>query len=75
MDATNLTGAGRGQAAMIISDGAGRTKMRASEFRFKVVKNWLGSDSTEKIEGWKTRIYEAAGKMMAVTINKVSQTS
>ena len=55
---------------MIISEGAGRTKMRASEFRFKVVKTWLGNESTERIEGWKTRIFEAAGKMAAVTVNK-----
>ena len=56
---------------MIISEGAGKTKMRASEFHFKVQKSWFGGDVTEKIEGWRTKIYEAAGKMVAVTINKV----
>ena len=59
------------QASMIISEGASKTKMKASEFHFKVQKSWFGSDVTEKIEGWKTRIFEAAGKMIAVTINKV----
>ena len=57
---------------MIISEGAVKTKMRASEFHFKVQKSWFGGDSTEKIEGWKTRIFEAAGKMVAVTISKVN---
>ncbi len=57
---------------MIISEGAGKTKMRASEFHFKVQKSWFGGDVTEKIEGWRTKIYEAAGKMVAVTINKVT---
>lgn len=36
-------------------------------FRFKPIKGWLGGDQTEKIEGWSTKVYEASGKMMAVT--------
>lgn len=56
---------------MIIAEGASRTKMKASEFRFKVAKSWFGYDQSEKIEGWRTRIYEAAGKMVAITITKV----
>lgn len=56
---------------MIIAEGAAKTKMKASEFHFKVQKSWFGGDVTEKIEGWRTRIFEAAGKMMAITINKV----
>eukprot|EP00891_Asterochloris_glomerata_P003431 jgi/Astpho2/3431/Aster-07031 len=50
----------------LISDGAGKTKMRSSEFRFKPAKGWLGRDVVEKVEGWRTRVYEAAGKMVAV---------
>ena len=51
--------------------GQGRTKMKASEFRFTRVRSWLGGDATERIEGWKTYVYEAAGKMKAVNITKV----
>ncbi len=53
-----------------MTDRLGKTKMKASEFRFKPVKTWFGGDQTEKIEGWKTYVYEAAGKMKAVTITK-----
>lgn len=35
--------------------------------RFKPVKGWLTSELTEKIEGWSTKVYEASGKMVAVT--------
>ena len=54
-----------------MTDRLGKTKMKASEFRFKPVKTWFGGEQTEKIEGWKTYVYEAAGKMKAVTITKV----
>ncbi|GMH32202.1 hypothetical protein BSKO_00036 [Bryopsis sp. KO-2023] len=54
-------------ADVIIADGAGRTKLRAVDFRFKPVKGWLGGETTEKIEGWNTKVYEASGKMVAVT--------
>ena len=59
---------------MIMSEGISRTKMKASEFRFTRVKGWLGGDQTERIEGWKTYIYEAAGKMKAVNTTKVCMT-
>lgn len=54
-----------------MSEGISKTKMKASDFRFTRVKGWLGRDQTERIEGWKTYIYEAAGKMKAVNILKV----
>ena len=60
------------QVRQLISDGAGKTKMRSSEFRFKPAKGWLGRDVVEKVEGWRTRVYEAAGKMVAVEHLKVS---
>ena len=61
------------QVALIMSEGGGqgRTKMKASDFRFARVRTWLGGDATERIEGWKTYVYEAAGKMKAVNITKV----
>ena len=55
----------------MIMEGAHKTKMKASEFRFKPVKGWLGGEQTETIEGWKTKVYEATGKMNAVTTTKV----
>lgn len=36
-------------------------------YRFKPLKGWLTSELTEKIEGWNTKVYEASGKMIAVT--------
>ncbi len=62
------------QVSMIMSEGISRTKMKASDFRFTRVKGWLGGDQTERIEGWKTFIYEAAGKMKAVNTTKVCMT-
>ena len=59
------------QVSMIMSEGISKTKMKASDFRFTGVRGWLGGDQTERIEGWKTYIYEAAGKMKAVNTIKV----
>ena len=59
------------QVSMIMSEGISKTKMKASDFRFTRVRGWLGGDQTERIEGWKTYIYEAAGKMKAVNTIKV----
>lgn len=42
------------------------TKMRACEFKFLPAKGWFGSDLTEKVEGWQTKVFEAAGKMVMV---------
>ena len=56
---------------MIMSEGISKTKMKASDFRFTRVKGWLGGDQTERIDGWRTYIYEAAGKMKAVNTTKV----
>ncbi len=56
---------------MVMSEGISKTKMKASDFRFTRVRGWLGGDQTERIEGWKTYIYEAAGKMKAVNTIKV----
>lgn len=56
-----------------MSGGLGKTKMKASDFKFTRVKTWLGGDQTERIEGWKTYVYEAAGKMKAVNITKVER--
>ena len=48
-----------------------KTKMKADEFKFKPTRTWLGSLATEKIEGWQTKIYEASGRMNAITTHKV----
>ena len=47
-----------------------RTKMKADEFKFKPARTWLGGQATERIEGWQTRIYEASGRMNAMTTHK-----
>ncbi|KAK9816485.1 hypothetical protein WJX72_000874 [[Myrmecia] bisecta] len=55
------------EVRIIMSEGAGKSKMKPVEFRFKPAKTWLGNDATERIEGWKTRVFEATGKMVAIT--------
>ncbi len=46
------------QARNLIADGAVKTKVKSSEFRFKPVKGWLGGEYTEKLEGWRARVFE-----------------
>lgn len=56
---------------MMMAEGPGKVKLKSSDFKFKPVKAWLGGDVTERIEGWRTRLYEATGKMKTVDIEKV----
>ncbi|DBA81584.1 TPA: hypothetical protein ACH3X1_007353 [Trebouxia sp. C0004] len=51
---------------MAIQDGAGKTKMETQDFRLKAQKTMFGYDSTEKVEGWVCRIFEANGRMTAM---------
>ena len=37
-----------------------KTKVKSSEFRFKPVKGWLGGEYTEKLEGWRARVFEVS---------------
>ena len=41
-----------------MSEAGLKSKIKSSEFRFKPVKGWLGGDATEKVGGWKTRVFE-----------------
>eukprot|EP00884_Botryococcus_braunii_P006876 jgi/Botrbrau1/1618/Bobra.0185s0033.1 len=58
------------EARMLMREGSVKTKLKSSEFRFLPVKGWLGGEATERIEGWRTRLYEATGKMKTVSIEK-----
>lgn len=40
-----------------------KLRLKPRGFKFAPVKGWLGGDQTEKVEGWKCTIYEAAGKV------------
>ena len=42
----------------MIADGAVKTKVKASDFRFKPVKGWLGGEYREKLGGWRARVFE-----------------
>lgn len=55
--------------------GPGKTKMKMSDFHFKPVKTLFGNPSTEKIAGWRTKVYEATGKLVAVTTAKTTVVS
>ena len=41
-----------------MAGGGAKSKVKSTEFRFKPVKGWLGGETTEKVGGWKARIYE-----------------
>lgn len=56
---------------IIMTGSETKTKMKASEFRFKPVRGWLGGEQAETIEGWKTKVFEANGKLNSVTTHKV----
>ena len=60
------------QVDMAIQDGAGKTKVETQDFRLKPQKTMFGYDSTEKVEGWVCRIFEANGRMTAMEHLKVS---
>ncbi len=59
------------QVDMAIQDGAGKTKVETQDFRLKPQKTMFGYDSTEKVEGWVCRIFEANGRMTAMEHLKV----
>jgi hypothetical protein len=40
-----------------------KLRLKPRNFQFAPVKGWLGGDLTEKVEGWKCTVYEAAGKV------------
>lgn len=48
------------QVRSIMAEGGAKSKIKSSEFRFKPVKGWLGGNSTEKVGGWKTRVFEVS---------------
>lgn len=35
------------------------------------MRSWLGGEATERIEEWRTVVYEAAGVVKAVSVEKV----
>ena len=46
------------QVRNLVAEGVAKTKVKTSDFRFKPVKGWLGGEVTEKMAGWRTRVYE-----------------
>ncbi|GLC40853.1 hypothetical protein PLESTB_000015800 [Pleodorina starrii] len=46
-------------------------KVRSVDFRFKPVAGWLTKEVREKVEGWNCKLYEAAGRLVAVTHYKM----
>lgn len=40
-----------------------KLRLKPRNFKFAPVKGWLGGDQSEKVEGWKCTVYEAAGKV------------
>ena len=50
------------QVRNLIAEGVAKTKVKTSDFRFKPAKGWLGGEVTEKLGGWKTRVYEVSNQ-------------
>ncbi|KAF8072507.1 ankrd13c [Scenedesmus sp. PABB004] len=48
----------------------GKTRLKPREFKFAPVKGWLGGVATERVEGWSCTVYEATGKLLAVSTSK-----
>jgi hypothetical protein len=44
-----------------------KLRLKPRNFKFAPLKGWLGGDMTEKVEGWKCTVYEAAGKVRPTT--------
>ena len=63
----------RSQARNLIADGAVKTKVKSSEFRFKPVKGWLGGEYTEKLGGWKARVFEVFHSRMRSNIDSTRE--
>eukprot|EP01026_Neomeris_dumetosa_P074137 TRINITY_DN7693_c0_g1_i12.p1 TRINITY_DN7693_c0_g1~~TRINITY_DN7693_c0_g1_i12.p1 ORF type:complete len:562 (-),score=88.43 TRINITY_DN7693_c0_g1_i12:574-2259(-) len=57
---------------LLLGEGAGKTKLKSSEFKFLPVKGWFTNELEEKVAGWNTVVYEAVGKLIAVTTLKPS---
>lgn len=40
-----------------------KVRLKPRNFKFAPVRGWLGGEATERVEGWKCTVYEAAGKV------------
>ena len=58
------------EVSMLMRDGAGKTKMKTSELKFKPVKTWTGGVYKEKVCVWNTTVYEAQARLVAITTYK-----
>ncbi|KAG2484521.1 hypothetical protein HYH03_016661 [Edaphochlamys debaryana] len=46
-------------------------KLKSVDFRFKPVAGWLTKEVREKVEGWNCKLYEAAGRLIAISRYKM----
>ena len=58
------------EVSVLMREGAGKTKMKTSELKFKPVKTWTGGVYKEKVWGWNTTVYEAQARLVAITTYK-----
>lgn len=54
----------------LIDAGAGRVRLKSSEMDFSPVVGWFGGPTTATIDGYKTEVFEATGRLIAVVIKK-----
>lgn len=54
----------------LLDAGAGRVRLKSSEMDFSPVMGWLGGATTATIDGYKTEVFEATGRLIAVVIKK-----
>ncbi|KAF6263147.1 GPCR-chaperone-domain-containing protein [Scenedesmus sp. NREL 46B-D3] len=47
-----------------------KLRVKPRNFKFTPVRGWLGGNMTEKVEGWRCTVFEATGKVLAVSTSK-----
>lgn len=47
-----------------------KQRFKPRGFKFAPLRGWLGGELRERVDGWDTAVYEAAGKLVGVTTAK-----
>lgn len=57
----------------LITAGAGKVRLKSSEIGFDPVRSaWTGKERSEKIDGYRCRVFDCSGKLVAVVVKKAA---
>jgi hypothetical protein len=56
------------EVRMLMMTPVNKNKLHTDDLQFKRVQSWFGHDRKEKVDGWKTEVYEATAKLTANTV-------